>query len=120
MKKERFYYGEDITLANLEVVLNQDRNIVATGKLSNASKFPRVSICGVYDDEEQTMTYGVALCSHKDIFNKSIGRELARERAYKNPYKVVNIHPSYTVSETFMFHARDIENEVMTTFKVTK
>ena len=120
MKKERFYYGEDITLANLEVVLNQDKNIVATGRLSYANKFPRVTICGVYDDEEQTMTYGVALCSRKDVFNKSVGRQLARQRAYQKPYKVVNIHPAYTVSETFMFYAQDIENEVMTTFKVSK
>ena len=120
MKKERFYYGDDVTLANLEVVLNNTGDIVASGALKTKYKFPRVSICGVYDNENQTMTYGVALCSHKDVFKKNIGRELSRKRAYENPYRIVDIHPSQSVPDVFMTHAMDIENEVLSTYKVVK
>lgn len=119
MKKERFYYGEDITLANLEVVLSRDRNIVATGRLSNQGKFPRVSICGIYNDEEHTMTYGVALCSSKDVFKKDMGRELSRKRAQEKPYCVINTRGYKSVSEAFIENARKIEQEVLVSFKVT-
>ncbi len=57
------------------------------GKVSN---MPRMTVCAaVYDDD--TMSFGVAVCSSKDQFVKAIGRNLAQERAINNPVLTVDI-----------------------------
>lgn len=113
MKKERFYYGEELIISNLEVLINKEKNIVGTGAISGKKGFPRISICGIYDNEANTMSFGVARCSGNDTFIKATGRDLSRKRALENPFRVVNIHPSQKVSEVFMTHALDIEDKVM-------
>lgn len=113
MKKERFYYGEELIISNLEVLLNKEKNIVGTGRLNGKKGFPRISICGIYDTEANTMSFGVARCSGNDTFIKTTGRDLSRKRATESPFRVVTIHPSQKVPEVFMTHARDIENKVM-------
>lgn len=112
MKKERFYYGDDLSIADQEVVILNEQ-IVAFGNIKYRKKLPRVTICGIYDDGEQTMTFGVTKCSEKDIFIKSIGRNLALKRAEESPYRVVRIQPFQKVSEVFMTHATDIEQRVL-------
>ncbi len=112
MKKNRFYYGDDLSVADLEVVILNEQ-LVAVGNTKHRKKLPRVTICGIYDDEEQTMTFGVTKCSEKDIFIKSIGRELAIKRAEESPYRIVRIKPFQKVSEVFMMHATDIEQRVL-------
>jgi len=113
MKKERFYYGEELIVSNLEVLINKEKNIVGTGAVSGRKGFPRISICGIYDNETNTMSFGVARCSRNDTFVKAIGRDLSRKRAMENPFRVVSIHPAQKISEVFMTHALDIENRVM-------
>ena len=113
MKKERFYYGEELIISNLEVLINKEKNIVGTGAISGKKGFPRISICGIYDNEAGTMSFGVARCSGNDTFVKATGGELSRKRALENPFRVVNIYPSQKVSEVFMTHALDIEGKVM-------
>lgn len=113
MKKERFYYGEELIISNLEVLINKEKNIVGTGAISGKKGFPRISICGIYDNEAGTMSFGVARCSGNDTFVKATGRDLSRKRALENPFRVVNIYPSQKVSEVFMTHALDIEGKVM-------
>lgn len=113
MKKERFYYGEELIISNLEVLINKEKNIVGTGAISGKKGFPRISICGIYDNEAGTMSFGVARCSGNDTFVKATGRDLSRKRALENPFRVVNIYPLQKVSEVFMTHALDIEDKVM-------
>jgi hypothetical protein len=113
MKKERFYYGEELTISNLEVLVDRGKNIVGAGSLSGRKGFPRVSICGIYDNEENTMSFGVTRCSGNDVFIKSVGRELSRKRALETPFKVVKIHPSQKISDVFSDNAREIEATVM-------
>lgn len=112
MKKERFYFTQGVKLGNLEVLVNDNGDIVAAGGLSFKSNIPRVTICGIYDDEANTMTYGVARCSHKDVFIKKKGRELAFDRALNKPYDIVRIGKK-KVSDVFMENARRIEEEVL-------
>lgn len=112
MKKERFYFTQGIKLGNLEVLVNDNGDIVAAGNLSFKSNIPRVTICGIYDDEANTMTYGVARCSHKDVFVKKKGRELSFDRAINKPYDIVRIGKK-SVSDVFIENARRIEEEVL-------
>lgn len=113
MKKERFYYGEELIISNLEVLVDREKNIIGTGGISGRRSFPRISICGIYDNEANTMSFGVARCSGNDTFVKAIGRNLSRKRAIEKPFRVVKIHPSQKISEVFMTHALNIESEVM-------
>lgn len=53
---------------------------------------PRVTVASVYDPVENSMAFGVAVCSPKDVFKKSIGRSVAEERAKNKPViKVVGL-----------------------------
>lgn len=113
MKKEKYYYSTDLHLAKMEVIVNNNHKIIATGSISNYEPLPRVTICGIYDNEEQTMTYGVAICSKKDTFRRKIGQRISYDRAFVKPYRVVQIHPSDKISELFITHARQIEYEVL-------
>lgn len=112
MKKSRFYYGDDLSIADLEVIILNEK-FVASGNTKHRKKLPRVTICGIYDDEEQTMAFGVTKCSEKDIFVKSIGRNLALKRAEESPYRVVHIQPFQKVSDVFITHATNIEQYVL-------
>lgn len=113
MKKEKYYYSEDLHLAKMDVIINNYHKIVATGEIGEYKSLPRVTICGVYDNEAQTMTYGVAICSEKDTFKRKIGQTISYNRAFTKPYRVVQIHPSDKISELFITHARQIECEVL-------
>lgn len=64
--------------------------------MSNTSEIvktlPRVVVASIYNSEENSMSFGVALCSPKDTFKKAIGRKLAEDRARIKPnVKVTNI-----------------------------
>lgn len=113
MKKERFYYTEDYFKADLEILLDPEANIVGTGKVRNVESLPKVTICGVWDTDDNTMTFGVARCAMKDKFDKSIGRELARKRVNENPFRVVAIAKDERIPDVFLNNCREIEMEVL-------
>ena len=111
MLKERFYYGQEHTFVEILGVMNSvSERVGLIGNYRVVGKAPRVSICGVWDTETNTMSFGVARCSSRDTFNKKVGKELARERATKSPYKIVK----FTGSPRNVFEStvRDIEDEV--------
>jgi hypothetical protein len=112
MKHERFYYSEDLTISNLEVLTASDGNIVASGNLQPKRKFPRLTICGLYDKDNSELSFGVARCSGNDSFVKSTGRNLARERALKSPYKKVHVNTAKKVHDVFIDECLVIEEEV--------
>ena len=111
MKKEKFYYSEPLQFAKLDVVVNEKGEIVGARDIFNRTNkhVPRITICGIYDDKEQTMSYGVSICSKNDIFQKEIGRKLSKSRAEENPIRVVNIVPDQKISDVFISNAREIE-----------
>lgn len=111
--KERFYYGENLSKSNLEVLVDDNDNIVASGRLMGRSSFPRIAICGVYDYDNHTLSFGVARCSHNDVFVKSVGRELSKKRAFENPCRVVTVGPNEKISEVFEDNVADIEEQIM-------
>ena len=113
MKKERFYYGEQLSLSDLEILLDKHNRIIGTGTISNRKSLPRVTVCGIWDTETNTMVFGAARCASKDSFEKSIGKELARKRANESPMRTVTITPSEKVSDVFLENARGIEFEIM-------
>ena len=99
MNNVKFYFSNDFKLANMEVLLG--------------TRVPRVTICGIFDPDEKTLTFGATRCSAKDTFVKATGRDLAYKRAITEPYKVVSVPDNEKISKVFINTCLEIENEIM-------
>ena len=50
MNNVRFYFSNNLKLANMEVLLGTNNEVVATGNLvGHFTRIPRVTICGIFD-----------------------------------------------------------------------
>lgn len=114
MNNVKFYFSKDFKLANMEVFLGTNNSILAVGNIiGKPRRVPRITICSIFDPNKKTLTFGVSRCSSKDIFVKSIGRELAFERALTNPYKIIHVSDNEKVSDLCINTCVEIEEEVM-------
>ena len=113
MKKEKYYYSKNYRRVLLDAILDDNGIIKSINNKYNVDSLPRVTICGVYDNEQNTMTYGIARCSSRDNFVRRIGQKISYNRAFKNPYKIVQINPTDKISEVFITNAKLIEEEVL-------
>jgi hypothetical protein len=117
MKKEKYYYGEDLRKVYMGVVVDSHNNIIQVNEKFGLITLPRVTICGIYDNEEQTLSFGVAKCAEGDEFNKKLGQRITYARALNKPYRVVQIKPEDKISKLFITNAKDIEQEVLKNYK---
>lgn len=114
MNNVKFYFSKDFKLANLEVFLGTNNDIIAVGNIvSKPRRIPRITICSIFDPNKKTLTFGVSRCSSKDTFVKSVGRELAFERALASPYKTIHVSDNEKVSDLCINTCAEIEEEVM-------
>ena len=114
MNNVKFYFSKDFKLANMEVFLGTNNNILAVGNIvSKARRGPRITSCSIFDPDKKTLTFGVSRCSSKDTFVKSIGRKLAFERALASPYKIIHVSNNEKVSDLCINTCVEIEEEVM-------
>ena len=87
MKTVKYYYSKAIHVRYLPCVTDDQGEVVGyvSKNFSPARKLPRITIASVYNNEDNTMSFGMAICSPKDTFKKSVGRELAYQRALTDP-----------------------------------
>jgi hypothetical protein len=94
MKTTKFYYSKPVHVRLIPVMTDAQGEPLYIFRDESITKIvrtvPRVTVASVYDPEKNVMSFGVAVCSPKDIFKKSIGRELALERAKTKPVAVVS------------------------------
>ena len=57
------------------------------------------------------LSFGVACCSGKDVYNKKIGRRISEGRALKTPIVTVSVTKE-NISEVFITTAKQIEKEL--------
>lgn len=85
MRTSRFYYTTPLIFFK--------GGVLPFGALSipeqKVTYSERHTIAALYDDETKTIKFGLATCSTKDRFQKSIGRDLALARAEFNPFYVI-------------------------------
>ena len=74
---------------------------------------PRVTICGIFNPDDNTISFGVSRCSTKDVFVKSTGKELSYARAKDTPYKVIKVRGGDKISDRFIDSCLEIEEEVL-------
>lgn len=124
MKTVKYYYSEPFAVSNVPVLLGNNGQVIDyydNKKLTITKKLPKVTVASVYDPDTNSMRFGVAVCSPKDMFVKSIGRELALERATNAPKLTVIGIRRGKIRETSVKHAEALiqtylSNYVPTTF----
>lgn len=107
MKKVRYYYSDPVFTVQAHINITKDgyRLKKFIGKVKHDS---RVTICGILNESTNTLSFGMARCSSKDVFKKSIGRKLAYDRALNEPLVQVKVTKE-TISSTFIDTARMLE-----------
>lgn len=110
MKKVKYYYSEAVNVRKLPVYTDAEGNVlfISEKEPSDVKKLPRVTVAAVYDDITNTMSFGAAICSPKDTFKKSIGRDLAYERATTSPEVIVKIIKRNRTRETSRRYSEEL------------
>jgi hypothetical protein len=99
MKTVKYYYSKAIHVRYVPCITDDQGDVVflLERNVAPAKKLPRVTVASVYNSDDNSMTFGVAICSPKDTFKKSEGRKLAYERALNSPKCTVScIKPGKT------------------------
>lgn len=105
MKKSRFYHTAP--RAKVESIVNLlTNNVTLTNNI--IKYYPRYTICGSYDYDSQILSFGIACCSGKDLFNKKIGRQISEGRALKNPFYICNVSKE-NLSKVFIETVKTLE-----------
>lgn len=95
----KYVYSNAIYKVTKDVYVDANGNVVAHGaNKSNFTPIPRYTVCSVYNKEDNTLAFGVARCSHKDAFKRSIGREISLKRALENPITTVTVPTGLRIS----------------------
>jgi len=94
MKTVKFYYSKPVHIRLIPVMTDSQGEVSFV--MPNTSRIvktlPRITVASIYNAKENIMSFGVAVCSPKDTFKKSVGRKLAEDRARINPnIKITNI-----------------------------
>ena len=129
MKHIKYFHGSDTSMFDVKILAtklsilpdrfkNQDASQGNVQFISlennNLRRAPRVTICGIYDDEQNTLNFGVARCSEKDRFIKRIGRELSTERALHNPIMIMKCNDKIFFGNIFIEVAKELSYKYMT------
>lgn len=86
MKKARFYYPAPVLFVD-GVIFPYTNAIIPTPKKTHGKRYTMVS---VYNDEDDSIRFGVATCCPEDKFEKAIGRKIALENAESNPFLIID------------------------------
>jgi hypothetical protein len=83
MKTVKYYYSAPVHIRHIPVLTDDEGNVLFIYDKVEPSvkRVPRITVASVYDPIDNKMTFGAAVCSPKDTFKKSIGREIAEKRA---------------------------------------
>lgn len=115
MKSIRYFYGTEYKVAMVPVLLDANNEVITTigDPVGKKKSTPRVTICSIYDDEKNTLSFGVSRCSTKDIFNKEIGKKLALNRAENSPIDVMTITNKAQLGRVCTQRCLELEDEAM-------
>lgn len=110
MEKVKYYYSKPVYAQNVQMFTDSEGNILWINEKSTSSpkRVTRVTIASIYDPDTNTLRFGSAVCSPKDIFVKSIGRQLAYTRATQRPEITVRVTNRKKIREVSERYANDI------------
>lgn len=108
MKKSRFYYSTPEFETRVAVTLSG----MAYPLTSKLTPRPRLTLCGTLDTETNVLSFGAAVCSSTDRFEKKVGRALAEKRAIEKPLVKVSVTKD-DISDVFISTAIQLERRIM-------
>lgn len=116
MRTTKYYYSRPTYVKYIktlvdgqgEILYISDKDVAVKGK-----RIPRICVASVYDHDTNTMFFGASICSPKDQFKKSIGRELAYRRALKMPTKVTRLKAGASVRSVSVRYANEIIDNLL-------
>ena len=94
----KYYYSAPLQLRKLTVLADADGAVVYTFDKSEYIKtLPRVVVCSILSDD--VLSFGYAVCSSKDTYNKKLGQIIAFNRARQKPYAIQKIEDMSKIHE---------------------
>ena len=82
-------------------------------RVIDRTPLPRISVCGMFDNETRLLRIGYSRCSTKDKFDKKIGRTLAQHRAEHKPVIILQLAEGEVLSHVFFEQARCLVERVL-------
>ena len=83
MEVIKYYYTRPMKIYSGMVIGGQ---CIPARKAKNCKRF---TFAIVFDDESETIKFGMATCNENDNFSKKIGREISLQRAKSEPIHVI-------------------------------
>lgn len=110
MKTVKYYYSAPVHIRRIPVLTDDEGNVLFIYDKIDPSvkRVPRITVASVYDPIDNKMTFGAAICSPKDTFKKSIGREIAEKRARQFPEVTVVAIDRRKIREVSQRYANDL------------
>lgn len=115
MESIRYFYGTEYKIATVPVLLDSNNEIITTlgNPIGKKKSTPRVTICSIYDNNTQMLSFGISRCSAKDCFNKKIGKQIAYARAKNDPIKVIKVQKKSKLNEISTQTCLLLEDQVL-------
>ena len=113
MLKPRYYYSDTRYEGMSKCLFDDNGYLIDFKDPLSVQRKTKLTICGIWDTEKNTMSFGYAKCSPNDQFVKKIGRELAYNRALEKPIVIVYISENEYVSDVFINNALTLEDKIM-------
>lgn len=111
MKHSRFYYSTPAFETRVVVTTNEIGDVVAYPLSSKFTPRPRLTVCGTLDTETNVLSFGAAVCSGKDRFERKIGRSISEKRAAETPLIKVSVTKD-NISDVFISTALQLEQQI--------
>lgn len=110
MKVVKYYYSAPVHLRHVPVITDDEGKVLFIYDQVEPSvkRIPRITVASVYDPVDNKMTFGAAICSPKDTFKKSVGREISEKRARQFPEITICGINRKKVRETSKKYANDL------------
>lgn len=99
----KYYYSEPNFAEKM--VYNPYANVIS---VIESKPLRRYTMAVVYDEDDSTIKFGLAICMPNDNFCKKVGQEIAKRNAMEKPF--------YTIND-FNGRRNDYADDVMQIFK---
>lgn len=115
MNKTKYYYSEAVHLRLLPVYTDAEGNplFIDETRKPIIKTVPRVTVASVLEPETNCLSFGVSVCSEKDVFSKEIGRGLALDRAMNNPCLKVYVTRKDKISKISKQYAEELVDQYL-------
>jgi len=110
MRKVKYYYSEAVHVRTMPVITDAEGTpiYIPDSKPLKVKTLPRITVAAIWDDKQDTITFGAAICAPSDVFKKAIGREVSFKRATDFPEITVKLTKRNRIREVSKRYANEL------------